>query len=141
MSEEKNSVKYIILGVIFIVIGVALFIAGIVTISSGLWYLMFIGIPFFPIGIVIIMLQAIKPLMAKIKARNIELLKEIKHELSSDEFTTENLTVCLFCGTTNDKSSKFCKTCGKQIVMVCPHCGAQIFEDSIFCNKCGGKIE
>ena len=117
MSEEKNSVKYgyIILGIIFIAIGIALFIAGIVTISSGLWYLMFIGVPFFPIGIALIMVQALKPRMAKIKAKNIELLKEIKKELSTDEVPSKILSACPYCGTPNDKDSKFCKKCGGKI--------------------------
>lgn len=44
---------------------------------------------------------------------------------------------CPHCGSSNDKDSAFCSTCGKALKAVCPKCGKEVHEGSRFCSSCG----
>ena len=47
---------------------------------------------------------------------------------------------CKSCGDTNQKGSKFCKTCGYLLGFSCPECKKEINPDSKFCILCGASI-
>ena len=47
---------------------------------------------------------------------------------------------CKSCGDTNQKGSKFCKTCGYLLGFSCPECKKEINPDSKFCILCGVSI-
>lgn len=116
MSKNNKLVnrKFILLGVFSIAIGIALFVAGAVTGLDGQWYLMLVSIPFYVLGIIVIAVQLSKKFIEKQKLRSIELLKEIKNELSTDELSQEKLK-CQICGATNNINAKFCQECGKPL--------------------------
>ena len=51
---------------------------------------------------------------------------------------------CPSCGTENSESAKFCRSCGKKLVIEmtvkCPHCGADGQENRLHCTNCGKEL-
>jgi predicted amidophosphoribosyltransferase len=55
-------------------------------------------------------------------------------------------TQCPSCGKNLPPSARFCSSCGleqnkKPQARRCSQCGAENLADSVFCNRCGEKIE
>ena len=57
-------------------------------------------------------------------------------------FTKLDNEYCPNCGTPNDKDSLFCKKCGNKLekIKICPKCNNSVSMDSVFCSKCGEKL-
>ena len=57
-------------------------------------------------------------------------------------FTKLDNEYCSNCGTSNDKDSLFCKKCGNKLekIKICPKCNNSVSMDSAFCSKCGEKL-
>ena len=47
---------------------------------------------------------------------------------------------CPNCGKRMDKSVKFCKQCGAEVLANCPHCNAKLKSKGYFCEACGKSI-
>ena len=47
---------------------------------------------------------------------------------------------CPNCGRRMDKSVKFCKQCGVEVLTNCPHCKAELKSKASFCEACGKSI-
>jgi hypothetical protein len=48
--------------------------------------------------------------------------------------------VCPGCQTANQKNTKFCKKCGRELGVLCPKCNTLNEMDTIFCQDCGVNI-
>ncbi len=57
--------------------------------------------------------------------------------------TELQLQTCPKCGTTTGAESKFCPSCGHQLLTIrkCRMCSADLHPASRFCHKCGAKVE
>jgi class 3 adenylate cyclase len=47
---------------------------------------------------------------------------------------------CSKCQTENPQENKFCRKCGKQLLLSCPQCGAKVLAHDSFCGKCGQDL-
>ncbi len=47
---------------------------------------------------------------------------------------------CPNCGKRMDKSVKFCKQCGAEVLTNCPHCKAELKSKASFCEACGKSL-
>lgn len=47
---------------------------------------------------------------------------------------------CPHCGELNAAGSLFCGRCGEKLQTVCPHCGAPVARGRKFCSRCGTKL-
>ncbi|MEE9419668.1 MAG: adenylate/guanylate cyclase domain-containing protein [Desulfatiglandaceae bacterium] len=47
---------------------------------------------------------------------------------------------CPKCQAENPESKKFCRKCGKKLLLACPKCGAEILPDDDFCGDCGHNL-
>lgn len=50
------------------------------------------------------------------------------------------LEACPHCGELNAAGSLFCGRCGEKLQTVCPHCGAPVARGRKFCSRCGTKL-
>lgn len=50
------------------------------------------------------------------------------------------LEACPHCGELNAAESLFCGRCGEKLQTVCPHCGAPVARGRKFCSRCGTKL-
>jgi hypothetical protein len=46
---------------------------------------------------------------------------------------------CIFCGTIQTGTGKFCNTCGKPVEVNCGDCGTAV-KNSVFCSSCGKQL-
>jgi hypothetical protein len=51
----------------------------------------------------------------------------------------DNEEICPKCKTKNDKSDKYCKSCGELLLLTCPKCNSPIPQNAKFCSSCGEK--
>ena len=47
---------------------------------------------------------------------------------------------CPKCQTENPHENKFCRKCGKKVLLSCPQCGEKVLGDDSFCGKCGHDL-
>jgi len=47
---------------------------------------------------------------------------------------------CPKCQTENPQENKFCRKCGKELLLRCSKCGAEVLTDDLFCGKCGQEL-
>ncbi|RLC11086.1 MAG: guanylate cyclase, partial [Deltaproteobacteria bacterium] len=47
---------------------------------------------------------------------------------------------CPACHTENPESRKFCRECGKKLLLICPDCSAQNVPRDKFCGECGHSL-
>ena len=60
--------------------------------------------------------------------------------LSGENPTKENFTVCTNCGAKIKKGAKFCSECGEKQGFSCPNCGIEVKKNAKFCPECGTKL-
>ncbi|MBP3854830.1 MAG: zinc ribbon domain-containing protein [Ruminiclostridium sp.] len=53
----------------------------------------------------------------------------------------DNQVLCPKCKTPNDKSEKFCSSCGTPLSNKCPKCHASVALGKKFCSECGSPME
>ena len=51
----------------------------------------------------------------------------------------DNEEICPKCKAKNDKSDKYCTSCGASLLLECPKCNTSMPQDSKFCSNCGEK--
>ena len=51
----------------------------------------------------------------------------------------DNEEICPKCKAKNDKSDKFCTSCGASLLLTCPKCNTSMPQDAKFCSSCGEK--
>ena len=47
---------------------------------------------------------------------------------------------CPKCQHENPQENKFCRKCGKELLLSCSKCGAEVLSDDLFCGKCGQEL-
>ena len=47
---------------------------------------------------------------------------------------------CPKCHHENPQENKFCRKCGKELLLSCSKCGAEVLSDDLFCGKCGQEL-
>ena len=47
---------------------------------------------------------------------------------------------CFYCGFFNQEKSLFCEKCGKKLEYICPNCGYVTYTATNFCVNCGDKF-
>ena len=47
---------------------------------------------------------------------------------------------CPNCQTENPQEHRFCRKCGKELLLSCPQCRAKVIADDSFCGKCGHEL-
>ena len=48
---------------------------------------------------------------------------------------------CFYCGSFNQEESLFCEKCGKKLEYTCPNCGYIVHTATKFCVNCGEKFD
>jgi len=65
-------------------------------------------------------------------------------KINTDSIESKNteLLICQKCGNQNLKNSKFCSSCGSEIITkkFCAQCGTLLSSGAKFCNMCGQEI-
>ena len=66
----------------------------------------------------------------------------VSRPLSSSATTVSGILICHNCGSQNSNDSKFCSSCGSEIITknFCSQCGATLTSGAKFCNACGKAI-
>ncbi|WP_409199310.1 zinc ribbon domain-containing protein [Methanobrevibacter sp. DSM 116169] len=47
--------------------------------------------------------------------------------------------ICPKCKAKNNKTDKFCTSCGAALLLICPECNTSMANDAKFCSSCGEK--
>ncbi|UCF82917.1 MAG: zinc ribbon domain-containing protein [Desulfobacteraceae bacterium] len=47
---------------------------------------------------------------------------------------------CPRCQHENPHENKFCRKCGKELLLSCSKCGAEVLPEDLFCGKCGQEL-
>ena len=155
----KNKKLFKILGITLTLIGSICMIIGIASFFKGfsnmeqpkLFYFCFIAVPFLGIGINLLTLGFKSEILNYHKNESVPVINEASSELKptiknvveavkEESGSSVTNTIVCSCGAINDKSSKYCKNCGKPLFLVCPNCGANCDINSKYCNNCGNKL-
>ena len=150
MSNKQKSKKILkIVGGTLATIGLTLAIVGFVNLFSAsnsdgfpkLFWMTFVGIPLFAVGLMLLLFGFRREISRYAINATMPIVNETLQELSpAIQSLTEKVISC-DCGTKNPASSKFCSNCGKTLVKTCPSCQQIVDGNANFCNVCGAKIE
>lgn len=111
-----------------------------------LFFLSFIGLPMFAVGMVLFLFGFHRDIAKFVKNDSMPVAQQAAKEFTptivdiADAVRNSDNIVCPYCSAINDANATYCKKCGKTIAKTCPHCGAKVDVDSDFCNKCGKNI-
>ena len=47
---------------------------------------------------------------------------------------------CTKCQHENPQENRYCRKCGKELLLSCSKCGAEVLSDDLFCGKCGQEL-
>lgn len=152
-QQTKKQLKTI--GIILVSIGGVCTITGFIDFfisvanmsQPSLFFLLFIGNPLLGIGASMLTFAFRGEIMRYNKNESVPIINEASEEMkpafrnvaSAVKGTMNDQVICS-CGTANDKNSRFCKKCGKELFKVCPNCNEKVENDSEFCTKCGTKL-
>lgn len=154
-NHQKTKKQLKVIGIILVSIGGVCAIIGFVDFfiamanmsQPTMFFLLFIGIPLLGIGGSILGFAFRSEIMRYNKNESVPIINEASDEMkptfrnvASAVKESMNESIVCSCGTTNDKDSRFCKKCGKELYKVCPNCNAKVENDSEFCTKCGTKL-
>lgn len=152
--HEKKRLMFKILGAILAAIGLALTVVALIDFFKAfsdpskmpqLFFLAFIGMPLFAVGMVMMIFGFRKDIATFVKNDSVPIMQQVGEEMTPTIVSIGNAvrgdkTICPTCGEQNDPDAGFCKKCGKQLVRKCPYCGQTVDHDSEFCKSCGKKI-
>ena len=141
-NYEKTKKTFRLIGIPMIIIGLALIVTGMVDFfnalnsqdSPKLFFLLFIGLPLFGIGLVLTIISYADKFQKFALYQAAPAIKESMNYVMNNEY------VCPKCGEKNEAGSKYCSKCGEPLKKLCPSCGEEIPSDSNYCNHCGKKI-
>ena len=150
-KHEKTKLTLRILGIVLLSLGVVFSAIGIInffyTASTNggvpkLFFFAFIGFPMVGVGGMLLMFSYKREIMKYGKNETMPIYKEMGKDIAPviKEFTAQEEKITCSCGAENDKNSKFCKECGKELVKKCPDCNEKLDADSNFCKNCGHKL-
>ena len=155
-NHQKTKKNLKIIGIILVIVGgicaitgfVDFFIAANSQRMPQLFFLCFIGLPTLGIGASILTFAFRGEIMRYNKNESVPIINEASEEIkpavhnvvSAVKNSLNDATITCSCGPVNDKNTKFCKKCGKELLKTCPSCGKNIENDSTFCPHCGAKI-
>lgn len=138
----------LVAGLIFVVVGLVDFFScfGTANMPTRFWCL-FVGLPLLAIGISTTIFAYRMELTRYIKNESVPIINEMGTEIKPAVSAISNAVkegvqekIICECGAQNDPDSKYCKSCGKSLVIVCPDCGNKNDLSSKFCDNCGKKI-
>lgn len=107
-------------GLICIIIGMIDFFSSINRGVPKLFFLLFIGLPLFGIGLGLTIMSYADKLHKYAASQVMPTIKESVNYVMGD--------------------NSICPKCGEPLKRICPKCGEEIPFDSNYCNKCGSKI-
>lgn len=107
-----------IVGAALSALGLGLAVAGAVLVRSGspLWYILFVGIPIIIVGVFLLVFSFQR-----------EVVRYVMSEHLGDQDMSEGCSLPYTASSSHD--------------IDCPYCGASIPQDSVYCNKCGKKLQ
>lgn len=107
-----------IVGAALSALGLGLTVAGAVLVRSGspLWYILFVGIPIIIVGVFLLVFSFQR-----------EVVRYVMSEHLGDQDMSEGCSLPYGASASHN--------------IDCPHCGASIPPDSVYCNKCGKKLQ
>lgn len=107
-----------IVGAALSALGLGLTVAGAVLVRSGspLWYILFVGIPIIIVGVFLLVFSFQR-----------EVVRYVMSEHLGDQDMYEGCSLPYTASSSHD--------------IDCPYCGASIPPDSVYCNKCGKKLQ
>lgn len=168
MNEQQHNntkKKLKIIGGILVAIGAVCVLVGFIDFFSAfngsgmpkLFFLCFIGLPTFGVGLMLLLFGFKKEISTYVKNESVPVINEaadelkpavksvvsaVKEGLQGEETTQEKGDrICPHCGKNNDADHAFCAYCGKPLEKVCPVCGAKQDSGDVFCGKCGAELE
>lgn len=117
-----------------------------------LFFLCFIGLPTFGVGLMLLSLGFKKEISTYVKNESVPVINEAADELKPavksvvgavrEGLKPDGHTVkCQNCGAENPADHNFCAECGSSLIKTCPVCGAKQEADDKFCGHCGAKFE
>lgn len=121
-------------GLICIIIGMIDFFSSFNDGVPKLFFLLFIGLPLFGIGLGLTIMSYADKIHKYAASQVMPTIKESVNYVMGDN------SICPKCGEKNEKGSLYCNKCGEPLKRICPKCGEEIPFDSNYCNKCGSKI-
>lgn len=164
-NHDQTKKKLKIIGGVLTGVGAVCALIGFINfftqISSGvggfpkLFFLCFIGLPTFGVGLMLLLLGFRKEISSYVKNESVPVINEAADELKpaiksvvgavkeglNGERQNGHTVTCPKCGATNPAGHSFCPECGEPLVKTCPQCGARQEADDKFCGKCGAKFE
>ena len=154
-EHERTKKTLKIVGIILAACGLVCSIIGFVDFFAAfggegmpkLFFMLFIGLPLFAIGTVLLVFGYRRELMRYGKNEAMPVINEageqikpfVKSVASAAKESGEKV-VCAQCGAENDGDAEFCKSCGKPMKKVCPDCKKGNDGDASFCDGCGKKL-
>ena len=107
-----------IVGAALSALGLGLTVAGAVLVRSGspLWYILFVGIPIIIVGVFLLVFSFQR-----------EVVRYVMPEHLGDQDMSEGCSLPYGASASHN--------------IDCPHCGASVPPDSVYCNKCGKKLQ
>lgn len=155
-NHDKKKLTIRICGFVLLAIGLVFTIIGLFSFFSAmnsssepkLFWCSFVGLPTLAVGLMLTIFSYQRELHSYMKDESMPVIKDGYRDMHSeiDDFAKtmrgeENVKVCPNCGTKNDFSSNYCKSCGKKLVnKICPKCKNEVDYDATFCPKCGEKL-
>jgi len=159
-AHQKLKKNLRIVGFLCLGLGLALTVVGMISFFSAFntgemprfFFCAFIGLPLCGVGGGILTFAYRGEVMRYVKNEGMPVINEAGKEFAPTlrdlsaaaregwkGSEAEDGPVCS-CGTKNEPGSRFCKECGKPLVILCPACGAEVKAESKFCSACGRKL-
>lgn len=152
-KHEKTKRTLKIVGIVLMAVGLVCDIVGFIDIFRAIHnesmpsvpFLLFIGLPMFGIGLILLIFGAHREIARYVKDESVPVINEASRELTPAVRAVVNAakgeTVsCPACGANNEKDNAYCSACGKPLQKICPKCGSTQAGENAYCSKCGEKL-
>lgn len=130
--------------------------------SPRLFFLSFIGLPLFGVGLMCLLFGYRRKITDFVVTQGAPVAKDFTNYMANE--TGDSIAkvagkvaaevnrsakggvegvdsnTCCKCGTENPIGAKFCSNCGNALTKKCPYCGAENDDGAKYCNVCGKQL-